>query len=274
MTDQGRAQTAPEPVSTRLSREADRVRVELVAHLLRLDERSDSLVGIIAEWIARGIIEGRLEPGHDLNSVDLAERFGTSRTPVREALMLLEKEGLVEIPPRRRPQVSNLDIRVVEEIYRLRAELLALVALRVAERAQPDQLAQLRENLAAMEDAAGRRDLDAYFWANVAFHERAAHIADDLTLKRTLDSLGLRVLQLRHFSMSLPHRMELSLEDHKRLMRAYEEGDGPLASALSRSISNAALRAIRESEWTEGSVGRRDGALPRHGSPAAAGGST
>ncbi|MQA83851.1 MAG: FCD domain-containing protein [Streptosporangiales bacterium] len=260
MTAAGPEPSDPGRTDARLSPEADRVRSELVTRLLRLDERSDSLVSVIAEWIARGIIEGRLQPGHDLNSVDLAERFGTSRTPVREALMLLEKEGLVETPPRRRPQVSTLDLRVVEEVYQLRAELLALVALRVAERARPEQLAQLREDLAAMEDAAARRDLDAYFWANVAFHERAAHVADDLTLKRTLDSLGARVLQLRHFSLSLPGRMELSLEDHRRLVRAYEEGDGPLAAALSRSIINAALQAIRESGWTKGSVDRRDDA--------------
>src|SRR3546814_1769546 len=72
-----------------------------------LKERSDSLVGRIAADVARAITEGRLTPGADLNSVELAARFGTSRTPVREALMLLEKEGLVEIPPRRRPRVRS-----------------------------------------------------------------------------------------------------------------------------------------------------------------------
>src|SRR4051812_28729118 len=66
---------------------------------LDLKERSDSLVGRIANEIARAISDGSLEPGADLTSVELATRFGTSRTPVREALMLLEKEGLVEIPP-------------------------------------------------------------------------------------------------------------------------------------------------------------------------------
>lgn len=74
---------------------------------LDLDEPRDSLVGKIAADIARAIADGDLLPGADLNSVELAARFGTSRTPVREALMLLEKEGLVEIPPRRRPRVAR-----------------------------------------------------------------------------------------------------------------------------------------------------------------------
>ena len=64
---------------------------------IEFEDRKDSLVGKIAADVARAISNGTLAPGDELNSVDLAARFGTSRTPVREALMLLEKEGLVEI---------------------------------------------------------------------------------------------------------------------------------------------------------------------------------
>src|SRR3546814_12657654 len=92
-----------------------------------LKERSDSLVGRIAADVARAITEGRLTPGADLNSVELAARFGTSRTPVREALMLLEKEGLVEIPPRRRPRVSHVSLEEVEELYQIRVALNGLM---------------------------------------------------------------------------------------------------------------------------------------------------
>ncbi|HKS70467.1 MAG TPA: GntR family transcriptional regulator, partial [Ktedonobacterales bacterium] len=73
----------------------------IFADVLERTAGRDSLVGKIAEWIGSAIIEGRLRPGDDLNSVALSHRFQTSRTPVREALMILEKEGLVTIPPRR-----------------------------------------------------------------------------------------------------------------------------------------------------------------------------
>jgi hypothetical protein len=72
---------------------------ELV-RLLKLNERREPLVVQVATWVGLGVIEGRLRPGQDLNSVDLSHRFKTSRTPVREALMLLEQEGLVEIRAR------------------------------------------------------------------------------------------------------------------------------------------------------------------------------
>jgi DNA-binding GntR family transcriptional regulator len=85
--------------------------------LWRLSERREPLVVRVATWVALGIIEGRLRPGSDLNSVDLSERFRTSRTPVREALMLLEQEGLVEIRARRRPRVAEFTLTKIREIY-------------------------------------------------------------------------------------------------------------------------------------------------------------
>ena len=209
---------------------------ELLGRLLRLDERPNSLVGRIAEQIGRDIIEGRLRPGDDLNSVDLAERFSTSRTPVREALMLLEKEGLVEIRARRRPRVASVEPGPVHEIYRIRAALSGVVSELICANATDDELRELRGRYAVMCAAADARDVDAYFWANVRFNDRATEIAGDATLKRILESLGLRVLQLRHLSMSAPSRLAQSADDHGRLLQAYEERDVELASALHRSI--------------------------------------
>src|SRR5579872_4823367 len=88
----------------------------------------DSLVGGIATAIAGDIVSGRLRAGDDLNSVELARRFESSRTPVREALLLLEKEGLVEIESRRRPHVKRWTRSEVRELYLVRSALYALVA--------------------------------------------------------------------------------------------------------------------------------------------------
>jgi DNA-binding GntR family transcriptional regulator len=91
--------------------------------------------------------------------------------------------------------------------------------------------------------------LDSFFWANVAFHERETDAARDATLKRMLDSLGLRVLLLRYQTMSLPGRMSASLEDHQRLLRAYEERDAKLASVLAPAIIEGAYRSLVSSGW-------------------------
>jgi len=221
-----------------------------LGRLLRLDERRDSLVATISEWVGRGIVEGRLRPGDDLNSVELARRFETSRTPVREALMLLEKEGLVEIPARRRPRVARTTLASIREVYAVRAALHALLFEQLAEDIDDTKLEELRNLVEAMGSAAAEDDLDRYFWRNVAFHERASELAGNPTLQRILDSLGMRVLQLRHRSMSAPHRMRQSIDDHRRLIRALEERDPALAGALMRSIVMGGLAAL-ERDWPE-----------------------
>ena len=73
------------------------------------DQGDASPVGEIVDWVARGIIEGRLQPGDDLNSVDLAKRFNVSRTPVREALFVLNRERLLFMQKLVREEVQRLE---------------------------------------------------------------------------------------------------------------------------------------------------------------------
>lgn len=209
-----------------------------------------SIADEIALAVATEIIEGRLSPGDDLNSVDLARSFNSSRTPVREALLVLEREGFVEITARRRPRVARLLLREVRELYNLRAELYALVSRAVVQKASEADLETLRGHQRALEAAAADDDVDRYFWINVQFRNTEADIARDATLRRVLDSLGLRALQLRHLSLAQPGRLDPSVRDHARLLLAYEDRDGELASALTQSLVRAGYAAIERSGWT------------------------
>lgn len=209
----------------------------------------DSLVGRIAEWVASNIIEGHMQPGHDLNSVALARQFQTSRTPVREALLLLEKEGLVTIPPRRRPHVAQISLAEVHEIYVVRAHLYMLVSELIVEQASDEAIHSLRPYQARLEEAARAGERDTYFWGNLSFRATETEICGNVQVQRVLDSLGLRTLQLRHRSLAYPGRMEQSANDHARLLRAYEERDAPLAKAMTRSLVLGGLTAVEHSGW-------------------------
>lgn len=223
----------------------------ILARILNPAEQRDSLVINIAEEIGSAIIEGHLNPGDDLNSVDLADRFKTSRTPVREAMMLLEKEGLVEILPRRRPRVAKLSITEVREIYQVRANLYGLVAELIVNNATDEAIQSLQSHLEQMATAAEKQDLDAYFWPNVAFQDTETTICGNKQVKRILDSLMLRMLQLRYLSLTAPGRLQQSLADHERLLRAYKERDAALAVAIKRGIVLRGLANIEKSGWVE-----------------------
>ena len=229
------------------------------AELLRVLNRGDELstVDEIIASVGAEIIEGRLRPGDDLNSVELARTFGTSRTPVREALLTLEREGFVEIAARRRPRVAPVRLGEVREMYRVRAHLYTLVSrefVEVARRSDLNRLLQLQHQLARcveLDDVAG------FFWTNVRFRNAEIAATGNSTLRRLLDSLGLRMLQLRHLSLSQPGRIRESLVDHERLLQAYADRDAGLAAALTSSLVMRGLAAVERAGWADapGSVG-------------------
>jgi len=217
---------------------------ELVSRSLRLHDRSEPKVIEIVEWIGAGVIRGTLPPLHDLNSVDLAKRFGTSRTPVREALMILEREGLVEIRARKRPRVAGTTPADIADIYEVRLDLLARMARLVVARADDDDLTAIRDQLDNMRRHAGEGDVDGYFYAHVTLQEQLTEIAANRVLKQILDSLALRTLVLRHRSISQPGRLAASLIDQERLVEAFAARDADLAAAVISSATRAAHRAI------------------------------
>ncbi len=221
-----------------------------ILRVLGRSENANSVVDQILVAIGTAIVEARLRPGDDLNSVELARMFQSSRTPVREALLTLEREGLVEIAAHRRPRVRRLLLDEVREIYELRATLYALVSRRIVESAAESDLTALRENHRQQEAAAESGDVERYFWLNVAFRNNEAAISGNGTVRRVLDSFGVRTLQLRHLSLSLPGRLRASVSDHERLLHAYEEREADVAAALTQSIVRRGLKAIEGSGWT------------------------
>ncbi|SPJ24577.1 GntR family transcriptional regulator [Palleronia abyssalis] len=213
-----------------------------------LMERYDrpSLVTKIACETGAEIIEGLRAPGDELNSVDLATRFKTSRTPIRDALMLLEKEGLIDMLPRRRARVATPPIEEIGEIYRVRAALFETVASDVVSRATEDDIALLAGLIDAMADAERRMALPDYVWANVEFYTALSNIGRNRTAARLIDSLLLRTLPHRRLSLSLPGRMARSLKTHAQILDAVTQRDETLARALIRSNHLSALEALQK----------------------------
>ena len=231
--------------------EAGPDRGEELVRLMKLNERREPLVVQVATWVGLGVIEGRLRPGQDLNSVNLSRRFNSSRTPVREALMLLEQEGLVEIRARRRPRVAAFTPERVRQIYEVREHLLELVGRLVATNADDNDLAELRQRVTGMREQADRGDVDSYFWSHVALQERMTEIAGNATLKGILDSLALRTLILRHASLEKPGRLPVSVAAQEQILEALEDHDADLAAMLLSRATRAAYAAIEGSPWAE-----------------------
>lgn len=216
--------------------------------LLELTDRREPAVVEIAVWVALGIIEGRLRPGQDLNSVELANRFQSSRTPVREALALLESEGLVEMRARRRPRVAAFSPQQVREVFVVRAHLLSMAGQLAATQASDDDLATLSSIVDTLKKhAANNNDAD-YRWTHYKFFDVIADIAGNVTMKGILNSLFIRTLSVRR-TLSQPERLAESLHYAGLTLEALKQRDGELVALLMRRSVLAALAAIERSGY-------------------------
>ncbi|WP_313809475.1 GntR family transcriptional regulator [Sphingobium sp.] len=235
---------------------------------LDLQDRQDSLVGQIAADIARDISEGRLAPGADLNSVELAARFATSRTPVREALLLLEKEGLVEIPARRRPRVANISISEVAELYEIRAALNGLMIRSFLRAATDEELVEMETLFAAMTESARSDDLPAFLYARNRLHNFWVDKCGNSSLQRLLRSWKMR-MSVSRLGGDARNDVDRILRDNGRLTLACHERDANLAEALIISMTKFGEQMILQQQSARAAVAKPRPALrKKNASPA------
>ena len=198
-------------------------------------------VGRVYSDLHREILTGRRAPGARLREEEIAEAFGVSRTPVREALRRLSSDGLVELVPHRGAEVVRWAADDVEELFDLRCLLEGHAARRAAERgdADVDQLRDLCGRMEAHLDHAGGRAADEITRLNMEFH-RAVHHAGG----RVLPDLVTRVIEVplvrRTFDEYSAGEMRRSFAQHRELVDAIAEGDGEWAQAVMRAHIRAA----------------------------------
>jgi DNA-binding GntR family transcriptional regulator len=190
----------------------------------------------VYEELKRDILRGKFTPGSPLKERDLCSLMNVSRTPVREALQRLGREGLAEIRPGRSTIVAELDQEEINEIFALGAMLEAFVAGLAAEKATQTDIARLEDIVASMErvlaDHAERSD---YARFDHAFHEQLSAMARS---KRVTDMLRRTVsfrLLASIFQTYEPVDFETSLSQHKTILRAIKSGDAEWATTAMRS---------------------------------------
>lgn len=216
---------------------------EELINLLQLSERREPVVVDIAVWVALGIIQGRLRPGQDLNSVDLATRFGSSRTPVREALALLESDGLVEMRARKRPRVMSFSDQQLREIFFLRAQIMSSLAGVAMQNVSEEDLAVLGAHLELLRRHAAAQDDDRYLWAHYNFFDTIVEISGNGTARTILNSLFLRTLPVRR-ALARPQRLAESLYFAELTLAAFRRGDAQMAALLVKRSIQAAVDSL------------------------------
>lgn len=189
----------------------------------------------LRDQIEDEIATGAFRPGDRLDEASLAERFGVSRTPIREALQQLSVAGLVEIRRHRGAIVSAPDPKRLIDMFELMAELEAVCGRLAARRLLPDDEAELKRTLEACRKAAELSDTDTYYYENERFH-RAIYVASgNGFLAEQALALHKRLAPFRRLQLRVRNRMRTSQAEHESIVAALLDGNGDAAATRLRS---------------------------------------
>ncbi|GLZ51945.1 GntR family transcriptional regulator [Actinomycetospora sp. NBRC 106378] len=193
--------------------------------------------------LRESILRGELVPGAHLGEVEIADRLGVSRTPVREALSRLAAEGLVEVLPHRGARVVSFSTADLDGIFDVRLALEPQATGRAAARvtaADLDALDDLAHRMVAVGAPGPEQDLDALVPLNRDFHARLLDVADAPALSTALANVVHTPVVLRTFHAYDAASLARSLAHHVEMVAALRVGDADWASAVMRShIGNA-----------------------------------
>jgi DNA-binding GntR family transcriptional regulator len=204
-----------------------------------------SLVDEAYEQIRRRILDNAWPPGHRALEQEVALALGMSRTPVREALMRLQAEGLVEVIPRHGMRVLPVSPNDMREIYEILTALECMAAELLAQRLPSDKdLEPLVAATKAMDKALKAEDLDAWAAADERFHAQLVELAGNRQLQATVLNYWDRAHRARMFTLRLRPQPVNSTQEHMLMVQRLRAGDVPGAAAVTRAHRERANREL------------------------------
>lgn len=198
----------------------------------RTIDQTQTLRERIVNILRESIIKGTLKPGERVAESELAERYGISRTPIREAFRQLETEGFLKVIPRRGAEVISLTEEDVREFYEVKSLLESYAAKVAAERLTERDIKKLELLNSSMERFAKNSDIKAFFKADNDFHDIFIQKCGNDKLCNIIQNLLQQFQRFRIASFVIKGRMEVSVEQHKDIIKACCDRDSNLVERL------------------------------------------
>ena len=202
---------------------------------------------VVYETLREAIRSGVLESGERLMEIQVAEELGVSRTPVREAIRRLEAEGLVVMIPRRGTYVSDLSLRDISDVFEIREALEGLAVGLAAERITDDELEDLERMMVEFDDVVLREDVEGLVELDIRFHSKIYEASRNVRLISILNNLREQTTRFRMTSMSVPGRMQNTMEEHRAIVEALGQRNPEEASRVTQYHLSKAETILLES---------------------------
>ena len=196
----------------------------------------------IYQYIRGLIVSGQLRPGEVINEVAIGEQLGVSRTPVREAVKRISDEGLVNVFAQTGTFVAPISLKGLEEAYVIRNALEMESAKRAASKLTTAHAEILEDNIVAHELAIARAKYGEAIRLDDVFHRTIAEINDFSMLWRAVDISKAQMDRGRYMSIPKPGAGEVTIQQHRLILKALQRHDGAAAAAAMRDHLNTSLR--------------------------------
>ncbi|BDB27785.1 transcriptional regulator [Cupriavidus sp. TA19] len=190
--------------------------------------------------LRQAIADADIYQSHDEIRLDervLSEAMGVSRTPIREAMTLLEQEGFLRTVPRRGIYIMRKTKREIVEMIQMWAALESMAARLATQNATDQEIAQLRRMFDSFRDSTPAEHIEEYSDANIVFHQAIVQLSKSQIIMDTIRNIFIHVRAIRKMTISQSDRASRSIVDHLRIIEALEKRDTELAERLVRQHS-------------------------------------
>jgi len=217
-----------------------------------ISEKTKSLEEQVYERLEEEILSGEHKKGSSLTELSVSTRLGVSRTPVRSALHRLAEEGLIEIAPNKGAVVVGVTMDDLIDTYKIRMRLEGLASAMAAGRLSDEERRSLTESVELSEFYMQKNDTEHLKELDTAFHGIIYKASGSRMLCKILSELHRNIKAYRKLSLSVPGRLEKSIEEHREILRAILDGDAEKADMLTSLHIEKAMKntvfAMQEKE--------------------------
>lgn len=220
-----------------------------------IDPRTDGarqLGDAIANAIVDAVAQGTLEPSQRIIEEDLARKFKVSRVPIREAIKLLQAQGILKVTPNRGARVAAFDPAMIEQVYeaRIALERIAVRDAMLAYQREPRLLDGLREIISRMERMARWSDWVEFRKCDVAFHREICRVSGNEIVLKLWEALAQHITIMFGRELASERNFAVVIDQHRKLLELFERGDQAIERIIEQHIvrlrGTATMRAAED----------------------------
>lgn len=200
---------------------------------------------VVFNTLRNAILRGDLKPGERLMEMHLANKLGVSRTPIREAIRMLEQEGLAVTIPRKGAQVAKMTEKDLQDVLEIRDALDELAVSMAAERMTPEQLLELKDSMKDFEIATRSGDVRRIVEADEAFHNVIYCMANNPKLENIVNNMRVQTYRYRYEYVKGNSTYHQLVEEHAKIIDGFEKKDTDYVKEIMHQHLENQIEAVR-----------------------------